>query len=232
MKKITAFLSVCVFCLSAMAQSGDANARTRSVGAFHAVSISGGIDLFFTQGPQSVSVSANDPAVRDKIITEVKDGVLMIYMEKNSWNLGSSKRKAYVSNAQLTGLEASGGSDVKIEGMVTADQLTISLSGGSDLKGKISAATLSIKQSGGSDVDIAGSVGNLHDEASGGSDLSGYDLVTDYCHIASSGGSDAHLTVNKELTATASGGSDIFYKGSAVVSHVVSSGSSTIVKKG
>ncbi len=232
MKKIAALLSAFVFCVAATAQSGDANAKSRSVDAFHGVSVSGGIDLFFTQGAQSVSVTANDPAVRDKIITEVKNGVLMIYMEKGSWNLGNSKRKAYVSAEQLTELEASGGSDVRIEGMVKSDQLDISLSGGSDLRGKITATTLSIKQSGGSDVDIAGSVGNLHDEASGGSDLAGYDLITDYCHISSSGGSDAHLTVNKELTATASGGSDIFYKGSATVSHVVSSGSSTIVKKG
>jgi hypothetical protein len=91
---------------------------------------------------------------------------------------------------------------------------------------------LSIHQSGGSDVDLSGNTTTLHVEASGGSDFHGYGLLTDFCSIKASGGSDANITVNKELNADASGGSDIYYKGSGVVKEVRSSGSGSVSKKG
>ena len=91
---------------------------------------------------------------------------------------------------------------------------------------------LSLHQSGGSDVYISGTVASLKVEASGGSDLKGYDLATDFCNVSASGGSDARITVNKELSANASGGSDIYYKGTGVVKEVSSSGSSSVTKKG
>ena len=58
-------------------------------------------------------------------------------------------------------------------------------------------------------MDISGTVGNLSVDASGGSDLKAYELVTDNCHIVASGGSEAEITVNKELTDKANGGSNI-----------------------
>jgi hypothetical protein len=81
-------------------------------------------------------------------------------------------------------------------------------------------------------VDLSGSVNDLRVEASGGSDLHGYELVTNYCKINATGGSDSHITVNKELKAEASGGSDIYYKGTGVVNEIRSSGSSSVTKKG
>ena len=44
--------------------------------------------------------------------------------------------------------------------------------------------------------------------------------------------SDAEITVNKELTVDASGGSDVYYKGSGVIRNVRSSGSSSVKKRG
>jgi hypothetical protein len=226
-------LSLCSLILMfSFAQSGDPNKSPRNVTGFHGVAVSDGVDLYFTQGAESVSVSASTTEYRDEIKTVVKNGILMIYLENHHPSMKNAKLRAYVSAPTLDNLEASGGSDVSLEGMVRATKLDISLSGGSDLKGKLSASDLSIRQSGGSDVSLSGAVGSLTDEASGGSDLSGYDLVTDYCHIRASGGSDAHLTVNKELTASASGGCDIFYKGDCVVKQITSSGSSSIMKKG
>jgi len=39
-----------------------------------------------------------------------------------------------------------------------------------------------------------------------------------------------YITINKELTAEASGGSDVFYKGDGTIREVKSSGSSSIKK--
>jgi hypothetical protein len=182
-----------------------------------------------------VAVSAAEISDRDKIRTEVSNGVLKIYMDNKGfhWNMrGERKLRAYVSSKVLDKLLASGGSDVYIKDVLKGDKLDINLSGGSDLKGKFSIGRLTIDQSGGSDSNISGMASELSVHASGGSDFHGYDLAADRCHIDASGGSDIHLTANKELTIEASGGSDVYYRGAAVIRQQHSSGSSSINHKG
>jgi hypothetical protein len=210
----------------------DKNAEKRNVTGFHAVHIASGIDLYFSQGAESVVVSAEDMSDRNKIKTEVTDGVLKIYLDEHWGHHGDRKLKAYVSCKVLDQLEASGGSDVFIKGAVQGEKLSINLSGGSDLKGKITVGSLSIEQSGGSDSDISGTAPRLSVHVSGGSDFHGYDLVADECNVEASGGSDIHLTANKALNVETSGGSDVYYKGSAVVRELHTSGGGSVSHKG
>src|ERR1700759_2385372 len=89
------FLSVFSFvCLFAIAQDNkvinDKNAQKRDVRSFHDVEISGGVDLYLTQsGEDAVAVSASDPEVRDRIRTEVSDGVLRIYLDNKGFHWGN-----------------------------------------------------------------------------------------------------------------------------------------------
>jgi hypothetical protein len=238
MKKLILSIAIISTGLIASAQKviNDPNAVVRNVKGFHAIRISAGIDLYLSQGEEAVAISASSNEVREKIQTEVDNGVLKIYLENSAnpfrWGHGNAHMKAYVSAKTLDDLKASGGSDVYIQGVFSAESLNISISGGSDLKGKLDAKELSLDQSGGSDAEISGKAGSLKVDASGGSDFKGSDFVTDYCEIVASGGSDAEITVNKELTAHASGGSDIYYHGNGVIRDLHSSGSSSVKKKG
>ncbi len=239
MKKIILSTFLLVTVSFSFAQNGkiidDRNAEKRNVTGFHAIHVASGIDLYLSQGDEAVAVSASDIDVRNHIRTEVVNGVLKIYYQNTGtlhFGWGNKHLKAYVSIKNIDGLDASGGSDVYLQGMIKSEKLNIELSGGSDLKGSVDVHEMSINQSGGSDVNISGSVASLNVDASGGSDLNGYELVTDYCKIDASGGSDSHITVNKELSAKASGGSDIYYKGNAIIHELKSSGSSSVTKKG
>lgn len=210
----------------------DANAEARNVSEFHAIEVSGGIDLYLSNGDEAVAVSAKDKEVRDRIITEVKDGVLKIYFDwkrglKFNWR-GGNTMKAYVSFKTLDKLSASGGSDVKMEGTIKSGSLKLNVSGGSDLSAKVEVGSLTLDQSGGSDVDLTGTVTDMRIEASGGSDFSGYDLVCDNCVIHASGGSDVNITVNKEFYAEASGASDVNWKGKAAVKGAHASGAGSV----
>ena len=240
MKKLILSVAILSFGLLVLAQNGkvinDPHAQSRNVKGFHAIKISGGIDLYLSQGAEAVAISASSADYREKIQTVVENGVLNIYVENTGnpfkWNFGNAHLRAYVSASTLDNLKASGGSDVYIQDVFTADKLDIKISGGSDLKGKLETKDLILEQSGGSDADISGKTGSLKVDASGGSDFKGVDFVTDYCEIVASGGSDAEITVNKELTAHASGGSDIFYHGNGVIRDLHSSGSSSVKKRG
>ncbi len=226
---------VLVFALAnAFAQKviNDPNVVARTVSGFHSIEVSGGIDLYLSQGDEVVAVSAKDEETRDRIKTEVKDGVLKIYFE---WKEGLkfsfkniNRLRAYVSYKTLNKLTASGGSDINVDGFIKVQQLDLRISGGSDFKGKVEVNELTIEQSGGADISISGKAGKLKVEASGGSDMDGYGLVAETCEARASGGSDISITVNKEFTVEASGGSDVHWKGAASVKSSRKSGGGDI----
>ncbi len=214
----------------------DKNAQKRSVQGFHGIRVSHGIDLYLSQGnEETVAVSAAEESYRDKIKTVVENGVLKIYFDNKDeswkWNWGSRKLRAYVSFKNIDQLDASGGSDVMVDGTIKVSRLTLGISGGSDFKGKVDVQDLKIDQSGGSDISISGRAGKLDIDASGGSDFNGYDLAADVCVVDASGGSDVSITANREVSASASGGSDVHYRGAASLKQKNSSGGSSVSKR-
>lgn len=216
----------------------DPNAEVRTVNGFHAIDVSNAIDLYLSQGDQeTVAVSARETKWRDRIRTEVVDGVLKIYLERASWGLdfgnGNKHLKAYVSFKALDKLYASGASDVFVQGAIAVPSLSLHLSGASDFKGAIKVGSLNIEQAGASDAHISGAVAGLTSiTCSGASDVKAYELVTDSCEVHASGASDIRITVTKLIVrAHASGASDFYYKGDAVIQEMHSSGASSISKK-
>jgi len=212
----------------------DANAEKRTVGSFQAIKVSDGIDLYIIQGTEEgLVVSATELAHRDKMKTTVENGELKIYLDGvTAWNWKNRKLKAYVSVKSLNKLRASGGADVIIQGELKTDKLHLVLTGGSDFTGQVAVTDLTIDQSGGSDVHMKGNAVNVKIGASGGSDFKGFDLIAEYAIIDVSGGSDVTLTVNKEMAAEASGGSDVNYKGNPVIKYKSATGGGSVSKRG
>jgi hypothetical protein len=211
----------------------EANAEKRTVGNFQAIRVSDGIDLYIMQGEEEgVVVSATEIAQRDKMRTVVENGELKIFIGTGGFNWKGRKFKAYVSVKTLNKLRAAGGSDIIVQGALKLDKLQLVLTGGSDFTGQVAVTDLTVDQSGGSDARIKGNVVNLKINASGGSDFKGGDLIAEYAIIDTSGGSDATLTVNKEMAAEASGGSDVNYKGNPVIKYKSATGGGSVTKRG
>ncbi len=236
MKKI--FLSALLLGVTAFAMAqktivNDANAEKRNLSGFTGIRVSSAIDLYLNQGDEeAVAVSASETKYRDRIRTEVKDGVLKIWYDNEgfSWTRGNKKMRAYVSIKTINSLHASGASDVFVNGTIRSTDLSIELSGASDFKGDLDVATLKTHISGASDITASGKVGALRIDASGASDFKGYDLVAQTCDAEASGASDIKITVDKELSASASGASDVHVKGNGVIRKMSSSGASSVKK--
>ncbi|MEP7141984.1 MAG: head GIN domain-containing protein [Ferruginibacter sp.] len=237
MKKYLISVLALLFFFGARAQKtivNDANAEVRTLtGSFNKIMISGGIDLYLSQYEnESVAVSASTDQYRQNIKTVVENNTLKIYYNGGKqWNSGNKKMKAYVSFKTLEMLNASGACDVQVEGTIQVPTLVLDLNGASDFKGAVKVNTLTLELSGASDVKINGTATVVSIQSSGASDVKGYDLVTDICTAKASGASDVNITVNKELNANASGASDIYYKGDAVIKDMHTSGASSVAKK-
>jgi hypothetical protein len=218
--------------LSMLAQGvkGDGNVtkESRKVSDFHAVKVSSGIDLYLTQGNTvSLEIEA-DKNLHEHIATEVKDGVLKIYVKKSIRQ--AKEMNAYLTFKEIDALVASGGSDVENSGTMNLKKLKIDCSGGSDAQLNLKVDELKCVTSGGSDSYLSGEARIFYAKSSGGSDLHAMELKATECEIESSGGSDARVYATEKLTIESSGGSDVYYKGDALV-NAHSSGGSDIHKK-
>jgi hypothetical protein len=237
MKRI--FFIICILNCSiiAFAQKQfivDPNAETRTInGSFNSIIVSGGIDIYLSQSDkEEIAVSASDERFIAGIKTVVENNILKIYYSGDkAWNRKNRNMKVYIAFVNLEKLEASGASDIMVSGEIKVPSLLLNLSGASDFKGTVMVSTLKLDLSGASDVSINGAVTIVNIESSGASDVKAYGLTADVCTAKASGASDINITVNKELNAHASGASDIFYKGSAVIKDFESSGASSIKRK-
>lgn len=208
----------------------DKNVQLRNVGSFSAIKVSGGIDVYLSQSnEEAVAVSASDEAYRDNIKTEVENGVLKIYYDSHSFRFNSNKKlRAYISFKTLESIEGSGACNFMINGIFKGTSLRVRFSGACNMEGVVNITNVQFDLNGASTVKISGEVSNLKLEASGASDLKNYDLVVDNFIAQLSGASDAKITVNKSISAKASGASSLYYKGNPEVRDVSSSGASSI----
>ena len=237
MKNIFLLLVVLCFAVATRAQNEivvDPNASERTVsGNFDAIKVSGGIDLYVSQSDnKAVAISAASENYKAAIKTIIENGTLKIFYEgEKGWNKKDRKLKVYVSFSDIKKIEASGACDVIVAGSITTTALVLHMSGACDFKGMVKVSTLDINLSGASDANISGTANTVNIKSSGASDVKAFDLVTDVCNANISGASDVHITINSELTAYASGASDIKYKGNGVVKEKHSSGASSISKE-
>jgi hypothetical protein len=212
----------------------DPNASLRELtGQFDAIKVSNGIDLYLSQSDNiAIAVSAGSESYKENIKTVVENGTLRIFYEgEKGWNKNDRKLKVYVSFSELKKIDASGACDVIVAGSLTSTDLVLHMSGACDFKGMVKVNTLDINLSGASDAKISGTAKTVNIKSSGASDVKAFDLVSDICNANISGASDVHITVNSELTASASGASDVKYKGNALIKEKHSSGASSITKE-
>src|SRR6266513_2901620 len=143
-KILLSILLVAVFCTAAFSQKtiNDPNAEKRNVSSFHGIDVATGIKLILTKGStEDVAVSASKTEYRDKIITEVKNGILKIYYQSKLGAINkkneSKDLKAYVSYKSLDKLDVTSGAEVEINGLLSSASFDLQANTGGLVKGEI-----------------------------------------------------------------------------------------------
>ena len=238
MKKLVFTLAACLLLSALHAQQTiikDPNAQVRSVADFHALKVATGIHLYLAQGNEKVVVtSASDPVYRDRIRTEVVNGVLNIYYDNEKWNWHDDKHKelkVYVSCIRLDGLHASSGAQVEVDGTLKSANLAMDFSSGSSFRGKVEAEDLQVEEGSGAHSVISGKVARLKAGASSGSSLQGFDLRADQCDVSVSSGGHVDISVEKEMVASAHSGGHVSYRGDGVIKELHTGSGGSISKK-
>jgi hypothetical protein len=179
----------------------DDNVQKRSVGSFSGIETSSGIEVVISKGDkEELAVSANKPEYLDEVRTIVQGGVLKIY-RTDDWKLWRQWKnwriKVYVSYTKLDEVKASSGGSIS----------------GTD----INLSSLTVKLSSGATMNLSGKVDALDVDGSSGAQFRGYSLSTTKCRADVSSGAGIQVTVDKELTAKASSGGYIRFKGEGLI---------------
>ncbi|RZM24235.1 MAG: DUF2807 domain-containing protein [Pedobacter sp.] len=228
-KSILSLVAGLSFAVSGYAQS----TKNISVSNFSGITISSGIDLYINQtGTESVKLVGDNDLIESVVVEKEGNNIRIHYEEGFRWSSIFSKKtvKAYVTVKELKALTASGGSDVYTQNTIKSSQMDLRASGGSDIKMSLVCSDIKIQSSGGSDIDLKGSAENMTLSTSGGSDVNALGFPVNYAKVTASGGSDANVYVNKALEASASGGSDVHYKGDASYKKTSSSKSGDVTR--
>lgn len=229
----TSIMLLFLFAAQGQMVVNDPNAEVRTVGPFQGIRASGGIEILLTKSASPALVVSNTINNNNSYIkTEVKDGILNIYPDKEpSFLRGRGRLKVYIGYTQLQSVKGSGACDFRFADKLETDRFDIDLTGACSLKGAISVQKLTAELTGASEVRISGSASELQLKSTGASDFKSPNFSVQNCIAELSGASDASITVTESLTVNATGASDFNYSGTPSKTDITKSGSSDVRKR-
>ena len=194
--------------------NGNRNVVTenrKAPGNFTKIKVSTGIDLYVTQGEKNKITVEADENLHDIIVTEVSDGLLKVYSEKNIWR--AKARKVYVTVKDLEYLKATSGSDVYCENVIKTNEISLTATSGADIRFSVDAISVETSSTSGAGIRIKGTTTNHASSATSGSSIDAYDLESKNTIAKVSSGADINIHASEKLEAKASSGGDIDFRG-------------------
>lgn len=205
--------------------------QNRDVSGFNALSVSSAFEVEISVGStESLEIIAEDQFI-DDIITEVRDGTLVIRMrETRETRRMRDSPKAILTVKSLERINASGAVALKTRDILKGKKLDLELSGASVLNIEMQVEELYIEASGACVINLEGEANEQIVKTSGATVYSAYDLKSENADIRVSGAGSANVFVTGKLDVHASGASSVRYRGGASVSSDASGASS--IRKG
>lgn len=222
-------LSVMLLSLAAISASAQ---ETRRVSGFNAVASSGSFNVYIKiDGTESVKVDA-DASILPEIETVVEGHTLNIRFKDHEGRHNHNYKKAdvYVTAKSLNALTNSGSGNLKVDGTISADDVSVTLSGSGSLSTAVKSDALHAVISGSGDIRLKGSTGDAEIRISGSGQVEAKDLTTvnTKAHITGSG--SVYLVAQKSVTAHITGSGSVNYTGNASVINPSYTGSGRVNK--
>lgn len=207
--------------------SGDVVERAFEVDDFVSIDVASAFEASVVIDPDSTHQVIVE--IDDNLIDEVDvdtDGDRLVVRIRSGARIDPTVMRVSVRAPVLTGIEASGASEVEADGALTGD-VEIRVSGASSLDASIDADEVTIDASGASEVDLTGRANELDLDASGASDVGLAELSIEEAAVDASGASRVSLRVTGRVTGEASGASSVEVRGGGQVS-IGTSGASSV----
>jgi len=221
------FLSLVVFSFILFTGFGQ-ESQVRSVGSFTGVKVGEAIDVYLKKGDkESVRVEVTGTSASN-VLTVVSGSYLRIQMKDGRYR--NRNVKVYVTYVSIEKIRASSAANVFSEGTIKANSMEISVSSAATIEISIEAGFASIDASSAGDIVLEGKVKSLEIDVSSAGEVDAYALESESVRANASSAGSAKISVSKELSAQASSGGSIRYRGSPAKTNTNSSSGGSVKK--
>lgn len=181
--------------------SGKRVTENRTVSGFSQIVIQLGADLALTQGTsESLSIDADDNLM-PYIISEVRDGQLIVRAKEGTSPRSTSPIKLAVSFRALNRIDVFGASNITSSGL-NLDTLAISFAGTGSTQ-------------------FSGTIGTQSINISGQATIKNFDVTSQRVSVSLQGAGTVQVTASDTLDVTINGAGSVFYQGNPKVNKSV-----------
>jgi hypothetical protein len=221
-------LSIVFFLMSVSAFAQES--QTRSLGHFTGVKVAEGIDVYLTKGDkESARVEVYGTPIQN-VVTEVSGAYLKVHMHEGNYK-GRVEVKVYVTYTQLEKLSASSAGNIYSQGVIKTSSLEVGASSAGNIEIEVEATgEVELSASSAGEIEIKGTARSLEADASSAGEIDAYDLEAESATVEASSAGSVKVNVKDALTANASSGGSIRYRGNPSKS-ITNSSSGGSVKK-
>lgn len=202
--------------------------KTRQVGDFEALGVSGSFDVFLVKGQEGKVIVNVEQNLEPYLVTEVQNGTLKVRWKKGSNVRTTKSTKVTVHFEDLSGVALAGSGDITSKDRISTDELDIAVAGSGDIRLEVEAMESKAAISGSGDIELNGTSKSFEAAVAGSGDIEAYDLKSEKAELKISGSGTIHANVANELFARISGSGNIKYKGNPRIEDVKVSGSGNV----
>ena len=202
--------------------------KTRQVGDFDALGVSGSFDVFLVKGQEGKVIVNVEQNLEPYLITEVQNGTLKVKWKKGTNVRTTKSTKVTVHFEDLSGVALAGSGDIVSRDPIATDELDIAVAGSGDIRLELDAMESTAAVSGSGDIELSGTSKNFDAAVAGSGDIKAYELKSEKADLKISGSGTIHAQVSNELIARISGSGNIKYKGNPRIEDVKVSGSGNV----
>ncbi|HSI76519.1 MAG TPA: head GIN domain-containing protein [Lunatimonas sp.] len=205
--------------------------ETRTPGQFTKIQSGGSWDVIVQTGNKDGIRLESKNIPLSKVITEVSNGTLKVYLEKG--NHRQTGLTVYVTVKNIEGLYSSGSGNMQVKSDITTGSLILKNSGSGYISlQNINAGNLKAVMSGSGKINATGgSVGEVSLSQSGSGDFKAEKMSADEVNIRKSGSGQSHIGRIERLDVKSSGSGNVYYAGNPIIASISTSGSSKVVKR-
>ena len=206
------FFSGCHFDYNSKKGSGNITTETRTISEkFTGVDVSSAIELTIEQSDKTEILVEADDNLQSSIITEVKNGRLIISSEPYL-NIRNGTRKVKVTMPTIENLEASSASSIHSLNTIKGNQIYIKASSAAQINLELEMESINCKTSSAANLNLKGLAFKLDAQASSGSSNDCSEMLTNEVIADASSGASLIVHPILSLQSEASSGGSITYK--------------------
>ena len=229
--KLAAVLTLLMFILTSIQVQADE--QTRKVDPFTEISLRVGAKVHLEQGEKQNLEIVTKPSTLEEIITEVKDGKLIIRFPNKDFfwkTFQPGDITIYITTPDIEVLGVSGSGDIIAEKEIKTKVLDLAVSGSGNIRlSELNAERVKSAISGSGDIVIDGKTPaqDLSVTISGSGNFKGLNYSADDVSVKISGSGNVGIEANKNLYIRLAGSGNVTYKGKPMIDQSIA-GSGTV----